>query len=70
MDLVLWWLHFKSLYWLLYTEKIYIYCPMSTLNNNNNNDDDDDNYLEVAHPLSGSSSTRFLIDLEFGNVGF
>ena len=33
----------------------------------NNNDDDD---LKVAHPQSGSSSTRFLIKLEFGNVGF
>ena len=33
------------------------------INNNNNN-------LEVAHPQSGSSSARFLIDLEFGNVGF
>ena len=33
---------------------------------NNNNDDD----LKVAHPQSGSSSTRFLIKLEFGNVGF
>ena len=32
-------------------------------NNNNNN-------LEVAHPQSDSSSTRFLIELEFGNVGF
>ena len=37
-------------------------------NNNNNNNDDDD--LEVAHPQSGSSSTLFLIELEFGNVGF
>ena len=37
-------------------------------NNNNNNDDDDD--LEVAHPQSGSSSTLFLIELEFENVGF
>ena len=35
------------------------------MKNNNNNDD-----LEVAHPQSGSSSTRFLIELEFGNVGF
>ena len=33
----------------------------------NNNDDDD---LKVAHPQSGSSSTRFLIKLEFGNIGF
>ena len=33
---------------------------------NNNNDDD----LRVAHPQSGSSSTRFLIKLESGNVGF
>ena len=33
------------------------------INNNNNN-------LEVAYPQSGSSSARFLIDLEFGNVGF
>ena len=33
---------------------------------NNNNDKD----LEVAYPQSGSSSTRFLIELEFGNVGF
>ena len=31
---------------------------------NNNNE------LEVAHPQSGSSSTRFLIELEFENVGF
>ena len=35
-----------------------------------NDDDDDDDDLEVAHPQSGSSSTRFLIELEFGNVGF
>ena len=28
------------------------------------------NDLEVAHPQSGSSSTRFLVELEFGNVGF
>ena len=26
--------------------------------------------MEVAHPQSGSSSTRLLIELEFGNVGF
>ena len=26
--------------------------------------------MEVAHPHSGSSSTLFLIELEFGNVGF
>ena len=26
--------------------------------------------MEVAHPQSGSSSTRFLMELEFGNVGF
>ena len=32
--------------------------------NNNNND------LEVAHPQSGSSSIRFLIELEFGSPGF
>ena len=37
-------------------------------NNNNNNDDDDDDDLEVAHPQSGSSSTWFLVELEFGNV--
>ena len=30
----------------------------------------DNNDLEVAHPQSGSSSTWFLIELEFGNVGF
>ena len=35
-------------------------------NNNNNNNND----LEVAHPRSGSSSTWFLVELEFGNVGF
>ena len=34
---------------------------MNKINNNN---------LEVAHPLSGSSSTRFMVELEFGNVGF
>ena len=28
------------------------------------------NYLEIAHPQSGSSSTRFLVELEFGNAGF
>ena len=28
------------------------------------------NDLGVAHPQSGSSSTRFLIELEFGKVGF
>ena len=38
--------------------------------NNDDDDDDDDDDLEVAHPQSGSSSTRFLIELEFGNVGF
>ena len=26
--------------------------------------------LEVAHPQSGSLSTSFLVELEFGNVGF
>ena len=26
--------------------------------------------MQVAHPQSGSSSTWFLIELEFGNVGF
>ena len=36
---------------------------------NNNNDDDDDDF-EVAHPQSGSSSTWFLVELEFGNVDF
>ena len=39
----------------------------NTNNNNNNNNNKD---LEVAYPQSGSSSTRFLIELEFGNVGF
>ena len=34
--------------------------------NNNNND----NNLEVAHPQSGSSFTWFLVELEFGSVGF
>ena len=28
------------------------------------------NDLEVAHPLGGSSSTLFVVELEFGNVGF
>ena len=39
-------------------------------NNNSNNNNNDD--LEVAHPQSGSSSTLFLflIELEFGSVGF
>ena len=26
--------------------------------------------MKVAHPQSGSSSTWFLVKLEFGNVGF
>ena len=38
------------------------------INNNNNNNNNDD--LEIAHPQSGSSSTWFLVELEFGNVGF
>ena len=25
---------------------------------------------EIAHPLSGSSSTLLVVKLEFGNVGF
>ena len=33
------------------------------INNNNEN-------VEVAHPQSGPSSARFLIELEFENVGF
>ena len=45
-------------------------CPASFCNKiiNNNNDND----LEVAHvhPQSGSLSTWFLMELEFGNVGF
>ena len=39
-------------------------------NNNNNNYYNNNNNLEVVHPQSGSSSTLFLIELEFGNVGF
>ena len=35
-----------------------------------NNNINDNNDLEVAHPQSGSSFTRILIELEFGNVGF
>ena len=31
---------------------------------------DKSNDLEVAHPPSGTSSTWFLVELEFGNVGF
>ena len=38
--------------------------------NDNNNNNNDRNNLEVAHPQSGSSSTGFLIELEFANVGF
>ena len=34
-----------------------------------NNDDDDDD-LEVAHPQSGSSSTRFLIELDMEMLVF
>jgi len=36
-------------------------------NNNNNNNNND---LEVVHLQKGSSSTWFLVELEFGNVGF
>ena len=32
--------------------------------------DNNNKNLEVAHLQSGSSSTRFLIELEFGDVGF
>ena len=38
--------------------------------NNNNNNNNNNKDLEVAHPQSGSSSTWFLVELEFGNVGF
>ena len=41
---------------------------VSNNNNNNNNNNNDD--LEVAYPQSSSSSTGFLIELEFRNVGF
>ena len=37
-------------------------------NNNNNNNDNNNNDLEVAHPQSGSSSTLFLVEVEFGNA--
>ena len=37
---------------------------------NNNDEDDGDDDLEVGHPQSGSLSTWFLVELEFGNVGF
>lgn len=30
----------------------------------------DNNNLEIAHPLSGSSSSGFMVKLEFRNVGF
>ena len=36
----------------------------------NNDDDDDDDDLEVAHPQSGSSSTRFLIELDMEMLVF
>ena len=36
----------------------------------NNNDNNNNNDLEVAHRQSGSPSTWFLVELEFGNVGF
>ena len=53
-----------------FPEEVYILvfirnCSLEGLFNNNNDDD-----LKVAHPQSGSSSTRFLIKLEFGNVSF
>ena len=32
--------------------------------------DSNNNNLEVAHPQSRCSSTRFLVELEFENVGF
>ena len=38
--------------------------------NNNNNNNNNNKDLEVAHPQSGSSSTWFLVELEFGNAGF
>ena len=37
---------------------------------NNDDDDDDDDDLEVAHPQSGSPSTRFLIELEMEMLVF
>ena len=39
-------------------------------NNNDDDDDDDDDDLEVAHPQSGSSSTRFLIELDMEMLVF
>ena len=38
--------------------------------NNDDDDDDDDDDLEVAHPQSGSPSTRFLIELEMEMLVF
>ena len=41
-----------------------LYLWKQVINNKIRND------VEVAHPDSGSSSTWFLVELEFGNVGF
>ena len=41
---------------------------MRTSSNNNNNNNNNNNDLEVAHPQSGSSSTLFLVEVEFGNA--
>ena len=39
----------------------------SNNNNNNNNNSNNNNDSEVAHLQKGSSSTWFLVELEFGN---
>ena len=58
-------MHYQS--WRMLT---FLFAQWTSLQVNNNNDDNYYNELEVAHLQSGSSSTWFLIELEFGNVGF
>ena len=65
----------KVLYYYYYLLKISISISNNNNNNSNNNNNNNinnnkKNDLEVVHPQSDSSSTWFLIELEFGNVSF
>ena len=61
---------FKSMNKVLYYYYYLLKISISISNNNNSNNNNNNNDLEVVHPQSDSSSTWFLIELEFGNVGF
>ena len=52
----------------LFASQLTAALPFSMRTSSNNNNNNNNNDLEVAHPQSGSSSTLFLVEVEFGNA--